>query len=287
MKNLISANHLHSLLTDSKSVNRKSQIFNCKLSIGNYFSLIELLVVIAIIAILAGMLLPALKGAKDMAHKSKCASNLKQLGLADQMYLNDTGFHAAYWLYDHTLSSSSAFGFPVYCLNDYLPDVKNNTTGFGTILKNGGLASNFACPSFQNPNPAARQLTIGINTSAFGTGSQATGMSHWLKSSRIRYPESVAQFGDITGSGDGAGAALGTTCKLISGTDGIDYRHGRGSSIISGTANICFLDGHVSGAGFLYTENAWRQAAQGHQPEFQLFWGNTTLGTAADASLYP
>ena len=61
------------------------------------FTLIELLVVMVIIALLVGLLLPALARAKEEARKTQCRSNMKQIGLAMIMYANDNGGYGTEW----------------------------------------------------------------------------------------------------------------------------------------------------------------------------------------------
>ncbi len=74
------------------------------------FTMVELLVVIAIVAILASLLLPVLSAAKRRAHGTVCSGNLRQLGLAGQMYWSDND-HRAFAYRGESVDGGDLFWF--------------------------------------------------------------------------------------------------------------------------------------------------------------------------------
>ena len=127
---------------------------NLKLVTEKFFTLIELLVVIAIIAILAGMLLPALNRARQMAQKTACMNNMKSVGTALAMYVND---HSDYYPQAILESSKNYFIWDVGSQYDMLgPYLQKNprksSSAYQWVPIGGYLigtgASPMTCPAF-------------------------------------------------------------------------------------------------------------------------------------------
>ena len=102
--------------------------------IARAFTLIELLVVIAIIGILAALLIPTLARSKESARATACLSNLRQIGLALQLYVQDNENH----LPSLTNLGVSAVSLPLTTSPPTLDVVLTNHVSAGKI---------FACPS--------------------------------------------------------------------------------------------------------------------------------------------
>ncbi|MBU0476966.1 DUF1559 domain-containing protein [bacterium] len=192
----------------------------------NGFTLLELLVVIGVITLLASMLLPALMKAREMARRIKCVSNLKQIGLAFQIYADDYDGHPP-------VSSSGAPSYITWneslIENGYLP----GDSSAGAYPPTGV----FQCPSETSSTCSGGSSWQGTHYGTNKRISYATPSDAGFKNVklyRVRYPSATYLIGDSGGGG-------GTNPVYVNAgadTNKPDLRHSDGW-------NVIFVDGHV------------------------------------------
>ncbi len=106
------------------------------------FTLIELLVVVTIVAVLAALLLPALRQAREQANRIVCTNNLREAGLAETTYADDYDGHYLYWLAKNPLEVARNPPAPHYSgTRGDVSDIRRQ------LLEYAGDSRVYYCPS--------------------------------------------------------------------------------------------------------------------------------------------
>ena len=157
-----------------------------RLSLRRAFTLIELLVVIAIIAVLIGLLLPAVQKVREAANRAKCANNLKQIGLACHNYENTFGCLPPNGSLSTAVSPIPFTGLPFSALARILPYIEQSALYSQADFKVSALnqpgvigqrVATYVCPSDPNDklcttNPSTRPIRH-VMARGSGTGSSS------------------------------------------------------------------------------------------------------------------
>jgi prepilin-type N-terminal cleavage/methylation domain-containing protein/prepilin-type processing-associated H-X9-DG protein len=118
------------------------------------FTLVELLVVIGIIAVLISILLPALNRAREQARTVQCLSNLRQLGMAMQMYINEGKGRMPYYQSTDNTHADGTFWPGVWYSKKLGPAFSWNAYWIGIIANYKIDRNTWLCPDAFDTNPA-------------------------------------------------------------------------------------------------------------------------------------